>query len=58
LTQEHTALAIRLAHDRETNKVYNEDAASMVGVWKVPEIEGMSRTFNENARFYALPFQK
>lgn len=24
----------------------------MVGTWKVPEIEGINRTFNEGTRFY------
>ena len=30
----------------------------MVGNWKVPEIEGLNRTFNEGTRFYNLPYQR
>lgn len=30
----------------------------MVGNWKVPEIEGLNRTFNEGTRFYNMPYQR
>ena len=30
----------------------------MVGSWKVPEIEGLNRTFNEGSRYYNMPYQR
>ena len=30
----------------------------MIGNWKVPEVEGLNRTFNEGTRYYNLPYQR
>lgn len=34
---------------------YNPDTGALEGTWRVPEIEGMNRRFEEDARFYNLP---
>ena len=56
LIQENTVLALKIKKSREANLVYSNELGKMVGSWKVPEVEGLNRTFNEGTRYYNLPY--
>jgi malic enzyme len=50
------AEALKTVDRREKGLVYSPEIGAMVGSWKVPEAETLNRTFNEGARYYAMPF--
>ena len=45
-------LKIVKAREAKSNMKYNPDTGKLEGTWKVPEVESISRKFNEGVRYY------